>query len=224
MSQSATLAGLSLAGPQAKREYLVRHISDDILSGALLPGQRVSPETVGRRFGISHIPVREALGELEGLGYLRRIGNRGYFVPELSLDELLHVYEVREFLEEGAHRLAIPRLTPSDIRQMKRLLASMRTARRSDDWRAHSGYNREFHFVPIHATGNTKLVDLLSRLWYTSMRYQVPYFGEEGRASTVERHHRQLIDAYTSRDLALANQIMREHRAITLRTCRAQLL
>jgi DNA-binding GntR family transcriptional regulator len=217
-------ARIPVSSPRNNRESVMQRVSDDIIFGILKPGQRVSPETVSRECGISHIPVREALGELEGRGYLVRINNRGYFVPELSLDELEDIYLLRRELEEVANRLAIGRLTPADLKRMSVLVRLMRDARREGRWREHSYYNRDFHFVPFEAAGSPKLMDFLAHLWDMAARYQVPHFQDEGRAGTVGKQHRELLKAYKARDLKLVNSIMDEHREVTLTTYRDHFL
>jgi DNA-binding GntR family transcriptional regulator len=209
-------AAIPVNEPRTNREYVMQRISDDILFGELKPGQRISPEAVGRECGISHIPVREALGELEGRGYLVRMGNRGYFVPELAIEELEDIYRVREILENAANAAAIPLMTSKHFDEMRHLLTRMRRARRDGDWRSHATLNREFHFVPFMVAGGPKLLEILAHLWDMGARYQVAYFTEEGRARTVGDQHRAILEAYRAHDVDLVNKLMREHRSVTI--------
>lgn len=146
-------------------------LTDAVLRGELAPGTRLSPAKIAEEFGSSHIPVREALASPEASGHVVRKPRVGYFVAELPLDQLQDLYRLRSVLEDEAHRVAIEKLEPSDIEQMKLLNRQMVQAV-GDRTGEFVRLNREFHFIPFRCTGNLFLSRFLEHLWDASARYQ----------------------------------------------------
>ncbi|MDR7541769.1 MAG: GntR family transcriptional regulator, partial [Armatimonadota bacterium] len=86
-------------------------LREAILRGILLAGQQLRQDEIARELGVSHIPVREALRQLEAEGLVRLRPYRGFEVSELSPEEVEELYEIRIPLECQALRLAFPHLT-----------------------------------------------------------------------------------------------------------------
>src|SRR3954447_23131951 len=96
--------------PQLRGQLVARRIREAILSGRLLPGDRVPQDTLAREFGTSRIPVREALAELESEGLIALVPHAGARVAKFNVAELEEVYRIREAVEpmviaDSAHRL-----------------------------------------------------------------------------------------------------------------------
>jgi DNA-binding GntR family transcriptional regulator len=94
-------------------------VKDRILSGELQPGARLKDDELARTFGVSNTPVREAMGELEKDGLIETIPYRGRFVKKMSIEETREVYDVRMALEALAARLAVERITESQLAEMQ---------------------------------------------------------------------------------------------------------
>src|SRR5262245_63813605 len=85
-----------------------------ILDGTLGAGAQLRQEDLAKRFGVSRIPVREALGRLQAEGLVEHFANRGSIVASRSVDDLLETLDIRIALETRAIRLAIPNYTAKD--------------------------------------------------------------------------------------------------------------
>src|SRR5213078_931718 len=86
-----------------------------ILSGALAAGTQIRQEHVAAEYGISHIPVREALRRLEAEGLVTIHANRGAFVSRLDAVDARDIGDMRAALETLAARLSVPRAGPADL-------------------------------------------------------------------------------------------------------------
>src|SRR5687768_1776547 len=104
---------------------VTRLLRDEVLDGTLAPGSRIRQEELAERWGVSRIPVREALQALEseGLVVLRR--SSGAWVAHLEIDEAKEYYKMREQLEPLAVAESVPNLDADQLAQLRELVLEM---------------------------------------------------------------------------------------------------
>jgi DNA-binding GntR family transcriptional regulator len=90
-----------------------------ILDGSLKPGTRLMQEDIARQFGLSRVPLREAIRKLEGERLVVVVPRRGVTVPDLSDEDLVDLYQIRIQLEPVAFRRAVEALTAEDIADLR---------------------------------------------------------------------------------------------------------
>ncbi|HLI39414.1 MAG TPA: GntR family transcriptional regulator, partial [Streptosporangiaceae bacterium] len=142
---------------------------EEVLEGDLRPGEVLVESSLGKRFGVSRTPVREALRMLEQDGVLERV-NRGMRVRQTSPEEVLEIYGVRTILEAAAARDAATRRTDYDLAILDRLFEAMGRARTASP-QEMATINRSFHRAIWQAARNRTLSDLLERLAVHLRRY-----------------------------------------------------
>ena len=143
-----------------KADEVAQTLEDEIVSGAIPPGQVLRQEHVCERFGVSRTPVREALQRLEALGLVTALPNRGARVRSISSAELREAFLIRAELEGLATAHAAPRMTPDDLARLDaaetrfaELTLELRSQMRSGDLRNSSlvvvwmAANHAFHDV-----------------------------------------------------------------------------
>jgi DNA-binding GntR family transcriptional regulator len=201
------------------QDFVSRRLVKAIVSGELPAGTRLSPAKLAEDLGVSHIPVREALAALEAIGHVRRIPRVGFFVAELSSDDIEDIYHWRQVLEDEAHRVAVPKLSDADLALMREINVAMLKAagERSDQF---VSLNREFHFVPFERTGSEHLIRFLRHLWDAAARYQNAMAYVRVPRSTLHDHHNSLMKAFEARDVEGVNLWMAKHRQVTLEAIR----
>ena len=101
-----------------KADDIARVLEDEIVSGAVPPGQVLRQEHVCERFGVSRTPVREALQRLEALGLVSAVPNRGVRVRSISAAELREAFLIRAELESLATAEAVSRITGADLERL----------------------------------------------------------------------------------------------------------
>jgi DNA-binding GntR family transcriptional regulator len=198
--------------PESLVDYAVRAVRNELLTGVLRPGERLTEEATAQRLGISHIPVREAFRFLEAEGHVVRDARRGLRVAQLSAAEAQDIYRTRALLETEANRLGVPELTAEDDRRLEELAVEMEAAAARGDLGAYRRSNRAFHFVAFERSGRLWLVRFLTNLWDAAARYQTPLFAGGAWQAPHQEHHRDLLEALRSRDPECVNQLMDEHR------------
>jgi DNA-binding GntR family transcriptional regulator len=146
---------------EATQKALVDVLEEEIVLGWLQPRERLVEEDLSRRFGAKRHVVREAIFELERLGLVERVPNKGAVVRSLDPVEVRQVYDVRIALETLAAEL-IPLPAPSEITGALRGIQSDHAAAvEARDPRGAFHANMAFHDALFAACGNPHLVDLI---------------------------------------------------------------
>ncbi len=188
------------------REYLV----DAILNGVYNAGDRIVETRVAQQLGVSQGAVREALRELEWMGFLESKPFSGTYVKDLTIADLLEIYPVRAALEALGARLATPRLTDQQLDELEKIVEDMVRVSETGNARQMVELNYEFHRMIITASGNSILV----RSWSF---FQFSYWTTITTASlyndlvNLARRHYPVLEALRSRDPERAAQAMHEH-------------
>ena len=208
--------------PTAQEAVLAR-LRHAIVSGELTPGEQIRQEALAERFGVSRVPLREALKILQGEGSVVYRPRRGYFVADLSLADLLEVYRIRELLEAEAVRVALPRLTDADVAEIAEAVHACEQAGRSGDLTAMTAHNRRLHFALVRAAGMPRLERLIRILWDATDIYRSLYYASADNRAAVDQEHRAILAAVAARDADAAVLLLDEHRAHAVQHLRAML-
>jgi DNA-binding GntR family transcriptional regulator len=188
---------------------LYHQLLEEVLEGDLRPGEILVESALGKRFGVSRTPIREALRMLEQDGVLERI-NRGIRVRQTSSEEVLEIYGVRAILEAAAARDAATRRTDYDLASLDRIFTSMGEARSATP-QDMAAINRSFHRAIWQAAGNHTLADLLERLAVHLRRYPATTYLRSGRWEEALEEHRQLLEAVRGKDPDVAADLAEKH-------------
>lgn len=186
-------------------------LEQDILLGALKPGERLDELGLAARFKVSRTPVREALAQLSSSGLVEVRPRRGAIVRGVSLAELVEMFEVMAELEAMCGRLAARRMSEP---QRQALLAAHErcgTALAAGDENRYYYDNETFHGVIYAACGNRFLVSETERLRnrlkpYRRLQLRVPH-----RMNDSYSEHRAIVDAILARDEAAIGKVIRKH-------------
>ena len=195
--------------PETLVAYAERRIKTDIASGKVKSGERLSPHLLAPGFGLSHIPIREALSSLSAAGYVVYKRGKGYFARELSSEDLADIYHWRSVLEREALLLAVPKVTADDIAEMARLVRRMEPLTEPGQRLDFLELNREFHFVAFRRAGSTRLLYFLNYLWDNAQPYAT--LGKVDSAQN-QREHLELIPLFAAHDTEAVIAKMNKHR------------
>lgn len=209
-----TLVEATLPGYRSTPSVVAEVLREAILRGILSAGQQLRQEEIARQLGVSHIPVREALRQLEAEGLVRLRPYRGFEVSELSPEEVEELYEIRIPLECQALRLALPRLTDQDLEQAQAVLDAIDA---EEDPSAWSELNTHFHAILYAPSRRQRLLNLIRTLRTNVDRYLRLYISVMQRKAYSQREHRAILEAVRRRDEARALRALQEHLDIACR-------
>jgi DNA-binding GntR family transcriptional regulator len=207
MSYLETIAVSSIANEAFNK------LTQAIVAGEFVPGERLSEAELARRFGISRGPIREALGRLEGK-LVTRMPRVGVSVINLSQESVLELFRVREALEGMAARLAAERITDAEVQELYTLLEQHGA---HDDVAANASYYQasnddDFHFRIVRSARNEQLeAMLLTELYYKLKLYRYRISSNPGRAQKALEEHREIVKAIASRNPDASEAAMRLH-------------
>lgn len=193
------LLGLAAAG---ERTAIIDELRSVILSGDVPAGTVIPLREVADAFGVSQIPVREALKALMGEGILAHRRNAGYRVTQLSARELREIYVIRAGLENAALSSAVSHASEDDIARAQRVHELCTSASAAADGREYNKHSREFHEVLARSCGMQRLMHMLQAAWNLTEPVQpMAHISAEDRAALSDDHGRMLT-AFVERDRA----------------------
>jgi DNA-binding GntR family transcriptional regulator len=181
-----------------------------ILQGDITPGSRLSQQSTAERFGVSRIPVRDALQILVGEGLVHPVSNATAVVTGLSIAELQELYELREAIEPLATQLAVPNVGRADHITMRKQLEIMEEHADTRTWLAA---NTAFHAAVYERAGRPRMIELVERLRRLTDRYMYVHIEVVGQTAHLVSEHLGILAAVESGDAALAARLTRDHLA-----------
>ena len=198
--------------PPSLSEHVCRVLREDILSGALPAGARLTEAMVMERTGVSRTPVREGLRTLEGEGLVITYRSRGTFVTyRLTPEEAGLLYDVRLVLEPHLTALAAERMTPEVLQLVRGILDDFVASIEDEaDPREAGRLDADFHFTIYEASGS-ELLSVLRGYWTRLQleRSERIYTTEVPRRFLDE--HLAIYKALADGNGALAEKRMRAH-------------
>jgi DNA-binding GntR family transcriptional regulator len=194
----------------AASERIADVLREQILTGAIGPGERILQEEVAERLGASRLPVREALRMLTAEGLITNEPNKGARVPRLDRQEVEALYKMRERLEPLALIESLPALGDADLAEIADI---QRRIEMHDDVREFLALDREFHMATYGGCTTDQLLGTVTQLWNATQHYRRAFMlvSGPGRRWIVNAEHNLLIDALQRRDTVDAERYLTGH-------------
>lgn len=191
------------------REEVYNTLLSWIMEGELRPGEKILDKELAENMGVSRTPVREALRRLEDKELVESSANRWTRVSEVSIKEPEMIYPIIWTLEELAVSQAMAHLTGRDFKKMEQANQILGKALVEENPVKASIADIQFHDVFIERSRNHHLVTILRDLKIKYRRAEVTYFeGFSCAKYSLDEHHR-ILDALRSREVILAQSLIR---------------
>ena len=190
----------------------------DIIEGRLKPGQKIIMSDVAKDFGLSDIPVREAIRRLESEGYVRFTPHVGAIVSELDEKKIFELYLIRVELEALAARLAVAHITSRDIDFLIKKNREMESAIEADKLEKLGALNKEFHLRIYRAAPYPTLNQLIEDLWEKMERTQCVFAFVPDRAVGSVEEHKKIIEALKAKDTTLSEKLIKDQKNRTMKS------
>jgi len=188
-----------------------QRLRNDIVSGDLPFGSRLIIEDLATRYGVSHMPIREALRILHGEGLVVIEPNRGARVRPIYPGFIEDVFDMRCAIETMLARRAAERRDPRHVEQLRQAAAQLEARVAAGDYPSVPVANRAFHHVINDAAGNPGALPIVDSHWLLLAALLKRYGYGEDRFQRVIEEHQHLIQAIERRDAHSAATLMGAH-------------
>ncbi|NLX23040.1 MAG: GntR family transcriptional regulator [Phycisphaerae bacterium] len=198
----------------SQREQAYQRLRRLLVLEQVTEGERLRETEWAERLGVNRAALREAFARLEAEGFIRKGPKTGYFVPDLSTEDILEIIEVRVMLEGGAIERVV-RLghnTLRELRPMKEACDQLERLVREEYVLGVAEADRRFHEALIDAASNKRLTMLYQRAPLPII-HPVIISGEQWKARVQQtlEEHRGILTAIQAAEVARAQQLLRTH-------------
>lgn len=190
---------------------VAEHIERMISEGTLAAGERINEAALAERLDVSRAPVREALRGLEVKGLLTRVANRGTFVRELTVKEMLDIFEMRALLMGYGAERATELLNAERKSMLAALLDAMDKATRGNDGERYYRLNLDYHKAILSFSNNRRAVQVYEELAKDLQRFRRHYFDFTSNMIKSNAEHRAVFEAMLRGDAAGARRLAEDH-------------
>lgn len=195
-------------------EQMVRAIADMIVTGAIVPGERLDEGSLAARFEVSRTPVREALRELGAMGLVDREPNRSAIVTNVTEAHLHSMFEAMAELESICARLSAERMSSDERRALEldhRASAKLVHAGAEEDY---SLFNTEFHNRLYRGAHSSHLQELVTQTRARLAPFRHAQFRLPGRLAKSYEEHDEIVTAILRADPVAAGRAAFQHVSI----------
>lgn len=206
---------------QTLSEQIFSLIRDRIISGKIPADVAIRQDALAAEFGVSKIPLREALARLEQDGLLISQANRGFFVRPLSATEAEEVYALRLKLEPEAVAMASKMASADDRVAAAEALRALDDAASGD--KAEVGtLNRAFHMSLVRPIHRPVTIQIIERLNIICERYVGKHLEPAGRDDRAHHEHLTMLNLWSEGKADEVAALMHDHIFSTLEDLRRQ--
>lgn len=185
-------------------------LRDAILDGELPPGTRLGVAGLAAEFAVSRSPVREAVQALVAEGLAEEEPHRGAVVAEVTLADLVAMYEVREVLEGLAARLAATRADENVLARLQAAVNDHSNHVDDSDPGSHMEADARFHRITHEASGNVLLIEQMAQV-QAMVRLAMLTTSVTAGKDVALKEHETLLDAIQRGDADDAERLARGH-------------
>lgn len=182
-----------------------------IYGGDIAPGERLNEAALALSMGTSRGPIREAIRMLTGTGLVVAVPNRGVFVRQISVREMLEIYELRALLFGFAAQQAAEHLSETVRAEFEQLLDGMDAACEAGDGQRYYGLNLRFHALLMAQCRNQRAQQAYDEHVKELHLYRRRYFDATGNMRRSNAEHRRIYEAIAKGAAERADKLAQQH-------------
>ena len=200
-----------IGSSRSKKELVSETLRQAILNGELLPGTRLVIDDLAKQLGVSPIPVREALQQLDADGYIILEPYLGAKVAPIEAESVIEVFSLLETMEAVSSRTACQHMSEADFSALEIILLKMDSLINEPEF--WSQENRHFHSFICEKSGTRLIGSLMSKVldhWDRLHRYFLKDVFAR-RLRQAQREHWEILKSLRTRDPARTETVVRQH-------------
>jgi len=196
-----------------KTEMVYEQLKENIVSGILEQGQKIVVTELAKQFGVSGIPLREALKKLESEGLVENIPHVGARVSQFNLRKAAEIFATRLELEGFATRLAAQNANKDAVEELQQYVDAINQAVQNGDLKSVGRLNTAFHQKIYWLSGNEILYDMIVSLMERSEISRSVFVLLPDRKEKSNLEHQMIVDAIREGNAEKAEQVLRAQKA-----------
>ena len=202
---------LEQAGSQNLHEATFQTLKSLLVEGKIVPGSKLNERELAERLNVSRTPIREAIRRLAADGLVELIANRGAIAVQLSIDDVIHTFDVIAELEGYSGELAAKNISDSTLSELEALQYEMMASYARRDLSSYYKLNLRIHRLIHNAANNPVLATLFSQVnsRIEALRFRSNQDGVKWEKAVEE--HQEMLDALKARDSARMRKVMIAH-------------
>lgn len=192
-------------------QHVFESLKSAIIRGDMPPGNRLVESRIADVLGISRTPVREAIHKLEREGLLKKLPHGGFFVVNLTREDIEETFGIRSVLESYAARLATIKHREEDIQPLENIIDEFQNC--IDNGKIHRllEINTEFHDSLYSLSRSPKLIKMINDLREQIYRYRKIILKMENMAKISNEDHKAILKAMKKRDTDRVEKLVKAH-------------
>jgi DNA-binding GntR family transcriptional regulator len=199
------------AAPVIRSDRVRRQIADQIISGALRPGQELDEKKLAEAFNVSRTPVREALRQLAAASLVEWRPHQSAVVAKITPSKMVEMFEVMAELEGFCGRLAARRMTASEHANLISIHRKFRPYVQARDREGYHALNKTFHEAIYAGSHNQYLRAQASALYDRLAPYRAYQLKRPDALRLASEEHQAIIDAIVAGDGDAAFNLLTDH-------------
>lgn len=193
------------------RETVTLALRAAVVSGEMKPGEVYSAPALGKRFGVSPTPVREAMLDLAKEGLVTSLPNKGFRVTEVSDEDLDEITALRLLIEPPTVRQVTPLIDDAGLARLREMAAAIVEHAITGDLIQYTEADRAFHIAILEYSGNKRLIALISELRAHTRLLGLAPLAEAGKLRDSALEHVELVELIAEGRAAEAQALMTVH-------------
>jgi DNA-binding GntR family transcriptional regulator len=217
MAEGVELEGSGLSSLSAIPErkplghYVFENLKKAIVRGDFSPGNRLVESRIAEALGISRTPVREAIHKLEREGLIKKLPQGGFYVLNLTREEIEETFGIRSVLESYAAHQAALKHDKHELGPLEGKIEEFQYFLNHGEMEALLKINTEFHNLLYAMSRSPKLIKMINDLQDQIYRFRRIILRIEIMARTSNEDHRQMLSAMKRRDADKVETLVRQH-------------
>jgi DNA-binding GntR family transcriptional regulator len=191
--------------------YVFENLKQAIVRGDFSPGNRLVESRLAEAMGISRTPVREAIHKLEREGLIKKLPQGGFYVLNLTREEVEETFGIRSVLESYAARLAAIKHQKEELEPLEEKIEEFQYFLNRGEMETLLKINTEFHSLLYAMSRSPKLIKMVNDLQDQIYRFRRIILKIETMAKTSNDDHRQMLSAMKMRDADRVETLVRQH-------------
>ncbi|MCF0141058.1 MAG: GntR family transcriptional regulator [Mogibacterium sp.] len=193
------------------KELVYLELKHKILTGEIESQTRLMEIDLAEKMNVSRTPIREAIHRLADDGLVKLEARKGAYVANISIKDMLDVFEVREDMEGFTAYLATQRITDEQKFKLDEIAKRYEAATKRNDKEAVIELDEEFHNFIVACCNNETLAELVKYVQELSLRFRYLYYDDFSLYEGTAEQHNRIAEAIVSGDADKARKEADEH-------------